>query len=340
MNDLISIIIPCYNIEDYVGKCLDSILAQTYPHFEIICINDGSTDGTATVLDEYARQDARIRVIHKENGGVTSARLRGINEAQGEWIGFVDGDDIIDADMYQRLIDNVKDDSVDISHCGYKKIFPNGNVEYYYNTGDCVQQDNAKGVYDLLEGSFIEPGIWNKLYKKELFDGLFDWLNPTIKINEDLLMNFYLFRKAQNSVYEGFCPYHYVVRLGSASASKANENKLYDPIRVMDILAEETKEDEVLQNIIKNRLVYLLINGATRGLNNGQKGMVKQFIRYARKRLRKSRKAILSDKTYSKKMRYSVRWVCFWPASYRFVHVMHLKLTGKYKKYKEIYPWL
>ena len=340
MNDLISIIIPCYNVGEYLEKCLDSILAQTYPNLEIVCVNDGSTDNTANVIDAYAEKDSRVRAIHKENGGVTSARLRGIAESQGEWIGFVDGDDIIDADMYQRLMDNVKDESIDISHCGYKKIFPSGNVEYYYNTENHVQQDNATGVYDLLEGSFVEPGIWNKLYRKSLFEGLFDWLNPTIKINEDLLMNFYLFRKARNSVYEGFCPYHYVVRVGSASASMVNENKLYDPIRIMDILLEETQGEEALQSVIKNRLAYLLINGATRGVDNGQKGMVKHFIRYARKRLRKARKEILADKTYSKKMRYSVRWVCFWPASYRFVHVMHLKLTGKYKKYKEIYPWL
>ena len=134
MDNKISIIVPAYNIETYLARTLDSILAQTYPNIEVIVVNDGSKDGTGAVLDRFATQDPRIRAIHKENGGVTSARLRGLAEATGEWIGFVDGDDLIEPDMYARLLENALKYDADISHCGYRMVFPS-RVDYYYNTG-------------------------------------------------------------------------------------------------------------------------------------------------------------------------------------------------------------
>ena len=103
---LISVVVPAYNIAPYVEKSIASIIAQTYRNMEIIIVDDGSRDETGRILDDLAEKDSRIRVIHKENGGVTSARLRGIAEATGEWIGFVDGDDYIEPQMYERLLNN------------------------------------------------------------------------------------------------------------------------------------------------------------------------------------------------------------------------------------------
>ena len=160
---LISIIVPAYNIESHIGRCLDSILAQTHKRIEIIIVDDGSTDGTGIIIDQYASIDQRIIPIHKENGGVTSARIDGIKKASGEYLGFVDGDDYIEPEMFEKLLDNAIKYDADISHCGYQMVFP-GRVEYYYNTGRIVQQDKIAGLKDLLSGSFIEPGLWNKLY--------------------------------------------------------------------------------------------------------------------------------------------------------------------------------
>lgn len=338
MNDLISIIIPAYNVGDCITKTIQSVLDSRYTNIEVICIDDGSTDNTATILDEYATKDSRIRVIHKENGGVASARLCGIEEAKGEWIGFVDGDDIIDADMYERLMANVTSEEVDISHCGYKKIFLDGTVKYYHDTGKKIEQDNGQGLKDLLEANFVEPGLWNKLYRKKLFVGLKNWLDCSIKINEDLLMNFYLFRNARQSVYEDFCPYTYILRWGSAMTSVVNQVKLYDPIRVIDLLLEETKDVLDLQTIMKNRLVYVLIFGATRE-HNGQKDVVIPFRKYALKRLRENLKKILFDKSYTKKIKLSTLWVCIWPASYRWVHIFYGKMRRRYKKENGISIW-
>lgn len=334
---MISIIIPVYNVEEYVEKTVRSVLKNAYSNIEVLCVNDGSTDGSLLVLQEIAKTDARIKVLDKPNGGVTSARLYGLEQAKGEWISFIDGDDAIDADMYERLLANVTSDDIDISHCGYKKIFPNGATEYYHNTAEKIEQDTKKGCMDLLLGERIEPGLVNKLYRKTLFDGLTSWLDVSIKINEDLLMNFFLFRKARKSVYEDFCSYHYIVRVGSASASTINENKLYDPIRVMDTLIEETQGDVGLQDIAKSRLTYLLINGTTQ-IYGDKKELVKEFRKYALGRLRKMLKSILKEKCYTKGRKLCALWVSVWPASYRLVHRIHVR--RKYKKYKEIYPWL
>ena len=120
----VSIVIPAYNIASYVGKCLESVLAQTLKDIEVIVVDDGSTDETVEVIKLYKNKDKRIKLIQKENGGVTSARLAGIRVATGEYIGFVDGDDQIEADMYERLLANAIKYHADISHCGYQMVFP------------------------------------------------------------------------------------------------------------------------------------------------------------------------------------------------------------------------
>ena len=123
---IISVIVPCYNAENELERCVKSICAQDYRGLEIILVDDGSTDGTLAAARNLANQDPRIVCIHKENGGVTSARLAGIQAAGGEWIGFVDGDDEIEPDMYSRLLANAMSSGAEISHCGFKMVFEDG----------------------------------------------------------------------------------------------------------------------------------------------------------------------------------------------------------------------
>lgn len=232
---MISIIVPAYNVEVYVGKAIKSILNQTYSELEVIIVNDGSTDGTGKVINQYALQyPKKIRAIHTENKGVTAARLTGVVASKGEWIGFVDADDEIEPDMYEVLVTNALKYRADISHCGYQMIFSDGRVNYFHNTGCLVKQDRTTGLKDLLDGSLVEPGLWNKLFRKTLFHSLLHQrkMNTDIKINEDLLMNYILFSQANLSVFEDICKYHYIVREGSATRTNMNEHRIYDPIRV------------------------------------------------------------------------------------------------------------
>ena len=234
MVDLISVIVPVYKVAAELPRCLDSILGQTYPHIEIIAVDDGSPDNSGEILDRYAKEHPNIRVIHKENGGVTSARLRGVAEASGDWIGFVDGDDEIEPDMYARLLNNAIQHDADISHCGYQMVFDDGRVHYFHNTGTTEVHNRKQAIQELLSGQRIEPGLWNKLFAKSLFQNL--KMDTSIKINEDLLMNYYLFASAESAVFEDWCPYHYIVRATSASRAKMNDHKIYDPIRVKEII--------------------------------------------------------------------------------------------------------
>lgn len=241
MAKLISVIVPVYNVAEDLPRCLDSILAQTYSNMEIVAVNDGSADNSGEVLDRYAKGYANIRVIHKENGGVTSARLRGVAEAVGEWIGFVDGDDEIEPDMYERLLKNARENDADISHCGYRMVFADGRVNYFHNTGVIEKQDHITALRELLSGERIEPGLCNKLFHRSLFQTL--EMPQEIKINEDLLMNYYLFSAAKASVFDDWCPYHYIVRSTSASRAKLNDHKIYDPIRVKEIIRQEATSE-------------------------------------------------------------------------------------------------
>lgn len=191
MSEKISVVVPVFNIEKYVERCAYSILNQTYANLEIIMVDDGSTDGSGKIIDQIVANDSRVKVIHKENGGVTSARMAGIKSATGEWIGFVDGDDEVEPDMFRHLLQNAITYQADISHCGYQMVFPDGRIDYYYNTGVLERQNNMTALKELLSGTRIEPGLWNKLFHKTLFHSLLhDNSMPTdIKINEDLLMN-------------------------------------------------------------------------------------------------------------------------------------------------------
>ncbi len=239
MEDLISVVVPVYNAAPYIANCLDSILNQTYEQVEIIAVDDGSTDRSGFILDEYKkRYPGRIKVIHKENGGVTSARLAGIETSEGEWIGFVDGDDEIEPKMYEHLLRNAIKYHADISHCGYQMVFPDGRIRFFYNTNVIMEQDRDKGLTDLLQNELIEPSLCIKLFKHDLFAGLKERIDLSIKINEDLLMNFLLFKEANKSIFGDFCPYHYLVHSSSASRQKLNQNRIFDPVIVKQQILE------------------------------------------------------------------------------------------------------
>ncbi len=329
MNDLISIIIPAYNIEQYLPSTLDSVLAQTYENIEIVVVNDGSQDGTGKILDRYAAQDSRVRAIHKENGGVTSARLRGVAEATGAWIGFVDGDDLIEPNMYEQLLENARKYSADISHCGYQMVFPS-RVDYYYNTGKLVEQDHDAGLRDLISGGLVEPGLWNKLYRRTLFEGLTEKMDFSIKTNEDVLMNYWLFMESQKSVFEDVCPYHYVLRPGSAATSKLNGHKLRDPLKVTKAIHADA--DENLRPVVLARLSRHLIAGASMGAGE-QPELVKPYRSECRKELRWRLGAILRCPAVGKKLKLMALFTAVCPWGYGLVHKLYAKATGIDKIY-------
>lgn len=332
MSDKISVIVPVYNLEKYIERTVASIQNQTYQNLEIILVNDGSKDNSLELLRQLEKSDSRIKVLSQENAGVTCARFAGVEAAAGEWIGFVDGDDYIDPDMYERLLSNAHNYSADISHCGYKMVFPR-HIDYYYNTGSLAEQDRITALKELLSGSRIEPGLCNKLFHKSLFHSLLHSgkMDFSIKNMEDLLMNFYLFQAAERSVYEDFCPYHYIVRKDSAATGKLNENKLRDPLRVLQTIHENLGEAESLNVIVDRRILAQRIRHATM-LDGDSRELIAHYRKAARYEIRKNLMPILRGR-YSKKQKFFALWVAVWPQSYTLVHTVYSRITGTDRKY-------
>ena len=336
MQPKISIVIPAYNLESYLGRTLDSVLAQTYKNLEILIVNDGSTDHTAEVIEDYTKKDSRIRGIHKENGGVTSARLRGVKEATGEWIGFVDGDDVLEPWMYEKLLSNAVQYHADISHCGYQMVLPSGKVRSYHDTKEIIVQDNQRGIVDLLSCQMVEPGICNKLYRAALVNAVIDAvdMDTAIKNMEDLLMNFYLFRASERSVFEDVCPYHYIVRQGSAANSAINEHQLLDPLRVRKILFAETVNDPEQHTIVANQLIRDLVTLASMGASKARI-LIAPIRKETRKQLWQMLPQVLKEPIYTPKSKITALWVSIFPSTYRWVHKIYAKATGLDKIYEK-----
>lgn len=327
---LISIIIPTYNIENYIAKCLDSLLNQTYKNLEIIVVNDGSSDNTGKIIDEYVSRYKNIKAIHKKNAGVSAARNSGIEVANGDYIGFVDGDDTVDEEMFEVLINNAIKYDADISHCGYKMVFPS-RIDYYYNTGILVEQDSELGLKDLLVGSRVEPGLWNKIYKKELFKEI--KIDESIKINEDLLVNYYLFKKAKKSIFYDKCFYNYTIRKGSAATSKVNINKIIDPVKVRREILEDLEKDSDLYNIAYEKYIMSLV-GICRDVQIRKNKEYKSYIDDAKKSLRYEINNIIKNKAVSKKTKLMVIGNLYFSRIFYIIDDIHAARTGNRTKYE------
>lgn len=287
MNHKISIIIPAYNVENYIARCLDSVLAQTYQNIEIIVINDGSTDKTSEILDAYAAKDSRIVVLHQKNAGLVMVREKGISIATGEYIGFVDGDDAVDEDMYERLLQNALAADAEISHCGLCVYETNGRRIPHYGTGKKLIQNGESALKTLLDGVTFEASLCNKLYKAEL---LFDsCLDKTIQNNEDLLRNFVLFGRASTVVFEDFCGYQYWSRENSMS----NDDKAVQRNRQV-IMARRTILENSSLNIYTaaKRLLLSTYVGAVNQSYKSKDPQMKALRQECRSELRKEKKYI------------------------------------------------
>lgn len=216
MGEKISVIVPVYNVEAYLEKCVQSILKQTYTNLEILLVNDGSTDNSGELCDQLAQRDQRIRVIHKENGGLSDARNRGIEEASSDLIGFIDSDDYIDQDMYETLYRQMLESSADLSMCGHYDVYhqiPEKQVATI-QTWELTPQEAIKMV---MEAKILSVTAVNKLYKKELFEQLRFEVG---KIAEDAFIMIALIHQCRKVVATNEKKYYYVHRENSITTQK------------------------------------------------------------------------------------------------------------------------
>lgn len=213
-NAQISIIIPVYNVERYLPKCLESVLGQTYQDLEVILVDDGSPDHCGRICDEYARRDRRVRVIHRQNGGLSAARNTGLAAAGGAYLGFVDSDDWIEPDMYEYLMQGLQRANADVAVCGlydcYRDKIHGRGPEKEMVCGT----EKALGL--LLKNDEIQNSACNKLYRRELFEGI---VFPEGRAYEDLAIMDQVFVKAKRVALLPERKYYYLLHSGSIAGS-------------------------------------------------------------------------------------------------------------------------
>lgn len=220
----LSIIVPVYNVEKYLPKCIESILNQTIKNFELLLINDGSTDGSGEICERYAQSDYRIKVIHQNNGGLSNARNKGISRARGKWIGFIDSDDYIHREMYQILYDMVTREKAEIGVCELEKIYETNKVKKdYKHTYKITKMQKEEVLLKINREPFLWDVACNKLYAKRLFEEI---KYPEGMIFEDMDISHRLFYSAEGISYTDKVLYYYVQREGSILNASFNIKRL------------------------------------------------------------------------------------------------------------------
>ena len=226
--DLISVIIPVYNVEKYLTKCVDSIINQTYKNLEIILVDDGSPDNCGKICDEYAKKDNRIKVIHKENGGLSSARNAGLDICKGEYICFIDSDDFVSLSFIEVLYKMIQINKTDIAQCNFLRFHDENEIA---NEGAISFEFSQCSIYDNLEmqnnlfktNQVISTVVWNKLYKRSVYENI---RFPNGKIHEDEFTTYIVFSKSENMCYISDELYYYRITDTSITGKAFNKARL------------------------------------------------------------------------------------------------------------------
>ena len=280
---LISFIVPIYNVELYLRDCLDSLIAQTYRNIEIILVDDGSTDGSLRICERYLKKDMRFRLISKENGGLSSARNRGIEEARGEYIGFIDSDDIVHPKFAEVLLHAILANGYRIAACDYvNKISRMSYSGYRYEK--LIKSDAISGLLD--DGGY-KCFACNKMFDRSCFDGI---RFPEGKMFEDIKIMYSLFSQVDGIIHVK-CPlYYYRVRRGSISRSKFSKGNFYLVESINYIMREARLHKEYDFDRLMLGYMSYYMGFVRRGISNGAD--INKEIRRLIKLIKQNRKKI------------------------------------------------
>lgn len=267
----ISVIVPVYNTEKYLRQCIDSILGQTFKDIEVICIDDGSTDRSPQILDDYADNDCRVKVIHKANGGLVSARKTGLKEATGEYIGYVDSDDWIEANMYEELLGTLVNKQVDIAMCGRFEDNEDISRRVYHGlpAGRYYKWELKKTIYPgmIVNGAFFEwgifPGVCDKLFRREALEPFQMAVDERLTMGEDAACTYPALLHAESIAVLDKCLYHYRQTPMSMVRQQGKEEKERERFRILyhsvHKSLEQGKDIYDLTDQWKKYLLFLMI---------------------------------------------------------------------------------
>jgi glycosyltransferase involved in cell wall biosynthesis len=279
---ILSIIVPVYNVESYLEKCIESILNQTFKDFELILVNDGSTDKSFKIIKKYSRIDNRIRYITKKNGGLSDARNTGIELATGNYITFVDGDDYIEQHAYELMFDSIAKSGAEITTCGRFDIIDGKKHKKFCLSNEQSWTSN-EAIRKLLMDDSIDSSVCDKIFKKDLFKEV---KFPYGKLSEDLFVTVKLIQKANKVHHIGKPLYNYNHRDGSITKSEFKKNHLdaLEAVKKMEDFFLNEKillKKELLHFKVKITLYLMdfLINSHNFSINKDSYQQLKEIIR-------------------------------------------------------------
>ena len=289
----ISVIIPIYNVEKYLKRCIESVIKQTYSDLEIILVDDGSQDGCAKICDEYQKKDERIIVIHKKNGGLSDARNAGLKVATGEIISYIDSDDYLDLDMYEKMTKAMEEKNADIVVCGTNIDYEDGHTKV-----KCEKEEKSfnreEALIELNSFKSFDMAVWNKLYKREVVDKI---EFPVGKKSEDYFVMYRYFARAKKVAIINQAKYHYFQRSNSISRGK---NVTYDYIEGSKSQKEFFEKNFPDLNYVGNTAyAFSYIATYNRYIKNGLK-MTNEMKKNLKKEVRKYLKDITGNSHISR----------------------------------------
>lgn len=343
-NYLISIIVPIFNVEEYIEQCIESLIRQTYKNIQIILVDDGSTDGSGKICDRYQNFDNRIIVLHQQNKGLVRARKNGLNVATGDYIGFVDGDDYVEYNMYEKMLNYILTDNADVVHMGYivdklgKKI---KNIQSEKKTLDESGKKNL--LRDLLTSkTLITPSIWSKLFKSDLIKECYNDVNDQSSYGEDLvcLISVILRECRIDLVDEAL--YHYRERENSISHQRSIE--AYNKELVLCENVKELLQKKNLMDFFMYEYSVFLKNHFALAIQYGSKNdFVVQKYAFPKPELLQNKKIIIfgagivGRDYYSQISRYNnceiVAWIDNFSSKYNYDYI-RIESVEKIQQYK------
>lgn len=259
-NILISIIIPCYKVEIYLSKCINSIIEQTYKNLEIFLVDDGSPDNSGKICDNYAKKDCRIKVIHKQNGGLSDARNVAIDVSTGEYIIFVDSDDFVAPDYVETLYRLIHDNDAQIGITSFKSFEEGIEPELDTHEGKQIKvMTSDEALENMFYQKDFDTSAWAKIYKRSLFDNI---RYPKGWLYEDLATTYRLMMKCERVAFTNYMSYFYLIRCNSIEGSPFKPAKYDSCMKIMQQLklVRESMSNEKVKKAIDCRIVSLLFH--------------------------------------------------------------------------------
>lgn len=322
-NPLITIVIPVYNVENYLHKCVNSVINQTYTNLEIILVDDGSPDNCGKICDEYEKMDSRIKVIHKSNGGLSDARNAGIDIANGKYISFIDSDDYVDLDYIEFLYNQIFKYNTSIAICSHRVLYDTGKI-IEKQTNEVSVLDSKKVLERILYDEGIDLSAWAKLYDINLFK---DIRYPKGRLYEDSATTYLLIDKCDKIVIASKSKYNYMIRRNSITNNKFTTKKMDLIISTEEMANYIVKKYPDLKSAADRRVMYSYLSTLSQLANAKESHLneEKKIITY----IKANRYNVLTDKRTPKRDKLALLTTLGGYSIYKKFWVIYLMITGR-----------